>query len=96
MGLTPAMFLYVGAVVAYLLTSLVRIVTSGLGFLTQLPTVNVAIMICLLLLAVGYVFVAIRAFRQARNWRAFCEEPMSKVFSTRWPSKMPRARNGGR
>jgi len=69
-GLTPAVFLYFGAVVAYLLTSLVRIVTPGLGFLTQLPIVNVAITICLLLLAVGYVFVAVRAFRQARNWRA--------------------------
>jgi hypothetical protein len=69
-GLTPAVFLYVGAGVAYLLTSLVRIVTPGLGFLTQLPIVNVAITICLLLLAVGYVFVAVRAFRQAHSWRA--------------------------
>jgi hypothetical protein len=68
-GLTPAAFLYVGAVAAYLLTSLVRVVTTGLGFLTQLPIVNVAITICLLLLAVGYVFVAVWAFRQAKAWR---------------------------
>jgi hypothetical protein len=68
-GLAPAAFFYVGILVGFGVVSLLRVATSGLGFLTQLPILNVTSMLCLVALAVGFTLVSVRVFRQARRWR---------------------------
>jgi hypothetical protein len=68
-GLTPAAFLYLGALVVFGFDTLMRVATTGLSFLTQLPILNVMGMVCLVALAVGFTLVSVRAFRQARRWR---------------------------
>jgi hypothetical protein len=68
-GLAPAAFLYLGALVAFGVVSLLRVATTGLGFLTQLPILNVTSVLCLVALAVGLTLVSVRVFRQARRWR---------------------------
>jgi hypothetical protein len=68
-GLAPAAFFYVGILVGFGVVSLLRVATSGLGFLTQLPVLNVASFLCLVALAVGFTVVSVRAFRWARRWR---------------------------
>jgi hypothetical protein len=67
--LAPAVFLYLGALVIFGVISLMRVATTGLGFLTQLPVLNVTSMLCLVALAVGFTLVSVRAFRRARRWR---------------------------
>jgi hypothetical protein len=61
--------LLAGALAAYGLTALVRVVTTELGFLRQLNIVIGAATICLLLTVVGYILTARRVFKQARAWR---------------------------
>jgi hypothetical protein len=68
-GLAPAAFLYLGALVVFGVSALMRVATNGLGFLTQLPILNVMSMLCLVALAVGLTLVSVRVFRQARTWR---------------------------
>jgi hypothetical protein len=68
-GLAPGVFFYVGILVGFGLVSLLRVATSGLGFLTQLPVLNVASVLCLVALAVGLTLVSVRVFRQAQRWR---------------------------
>jgi hypothetical protein len=68
-GLAPALFFYVGTLVGFGVVSLLRVATSGLGFLTQLPVLNVASVLCLVALAVGLTLVSVRVFRQAQRWR---------------------------
>jgi hypothetical protein len=68
-GLAPAVFLYLGALVIFGAISLIRVATTSLGFLTQLPILNVTSMLCLVALAVGFTLVSVRVFRQARRWR---------------------------
>jgi hypothetical protein len=68
-GLAPAAFLYLGALVAFGVISLLRLASTGLGFLTQLPVLNVVSALCLVALAVGFTLVGVRVFRQARRWR---------------------------
>jgi hypothetical protein len=68
-GLAPAAFFYIGVLATYWLATLMRVATNGLGFLTQLPILNVASMLCLVALAVGFTLVSVRVFRQARRWR---------------------------
>jgi hypothetical protein len=68
-GLAPAAFFYVGVLVGFSLVSLLRVATVGLGFLTQLPLLNVTSALCLVALAVGFALVSVRVFRQARRWR---------------------------
>jgi hypothetical protein len=68
-GLAPAAFFYAGILAGVGLVSLLRVATSGLGFLTQLPVLNVMSMLCLVALAVGFTLVSVRVFRQARAWR---------------------------
>ena len=68
-GLAPAAFFYAGILAGVGLVSLLRVATSGLGFLTQLPVLNVMSMLCLVALAVGFTLVSVRVFRQARRWR---------------------------
>jgi hypothetical protein len=68
-GLAPAAFLYLGGLVVFGVDALMRVTTTGLGFLTQLPILNVASMLCLVALAVGFTLVSVRVFRQARAWR---------------------------
>jgi hypothetical protein len=65
-GLAPALFFYVGILVGFGVVSLLRVATSGLGFLTQLPVLNVTSMLCLVALAVGFTLVSVRVFRGAR------------------------------
>ena len=60
------MFFYVGILVGFGVVSLLRVATSGLGFLTQLPVLNVTSMLCLVALAVGFTLVSVRVFRRAR------------------------------
>jgi hypothetical protein len=68
-GLAPAAFFYVGILVGFGVVSLLRVATFGLGFLTQLPALNVLSALCLVALAVGLTLVSVRVFRQARRWR---------------------------
>ena len=68
-GLAPAAFFYLGILVGFGVVSLLRVATSGLGFLTQLPALNVVSALCLVALAVGFTLVSVRVFRQARRWR---------------------------
>lgn len=68
-GLAPAAFFYAGILVAFVVVSLLRVATPGLGFLTQLPVLNVASALCLVALAVGFTLVSVRVFRQGRRWR---------------------------
>jgi hypothetical protein len=68
-GLAPAVFLYLGGLVVFGVDALMRVTTTGLGFLTQLPILNVASMLCLVALAVGLTLVSMRVCRQARAWR---------------------------
>jgi hypothetical protein len=68
-GLAPAVFLYVGVLATYWLATLIRVVSAGLGFFAQINVTTIAIVICLLLTAMGYGVVAVRVFRQARRWR---------------------------
>jgi hypothetical protein len=68
-GLAPAAFLYLGALIVFGFTMLMRVATNGLGFLTQLPVLNVTSALCLVALAVGFTLVSVRVFRQARRWR---------------------------
>ncbi|HEY7021576.1 MAG TPA: hypothetical protein VH349_10700 [Ktedonobacterales bacterium] len=68
-GLAPAAFLYLSALVVFGFDTLMRVATTGLGFLTQLPILNVTSMLCLVALAVGFTLVSVRAFRRARRWR---------------------------
>jgi hypothetical protein len=68
-GLTPAAFFYLGILVGFGVVSLLRLATNGLGFLTQLPILNVTSLLCVVALAVGVTLVSVRVFRQARRWR---------------------------
>jgi len=68
-GLAPAAFFYAGILVGFGVVSLLRVATPGLGFLTQLPILNVVSALCLVALAVGFTLVSVRVFRQARRWR---------------------------
>jgi hypothetical protein len=68
-GLAPAAVFYAGILVGFGLVSLLRVVASGLGFLTELPVLNVVSALCLVALAVGFTLVSVRVFRQARRWR---------------------------
>jgi hypothetical protein len=68
-GLAPAVALYFGALVLFGAISLLRVATTGLGFLTQLPLLNVTSMLGLVALAVGFTLVSVRVVRQARRWR---------------------------
>jgi hypothetical protein len=63
------LFFYVGILVGFGVVSLLRVATSGLGFLTHLPILNVMSALCLIALAVGLTLVSVRVFRQARSWR---------------------------
>jgi hypothetical protein len=68
-GLAPAALLYVGILAGFGVVSLLRVASTGLGFLTQLPVLNVVSALCLVALAVGFTLVSVRVFRQARRWR---------------------------
>jgi hypothetical protein len=68
-GLAPAAFFYAGILAGFGLVALLRVATAGLGFLTQLPVLNVTSVLCLVALAVGFALVSVRVFRQARRWR---------------------------
>jgi hypothetical protein len=68
-GLAPAAFFYAGILAGFGLVALLRVATAGLGFLTQLPVLNVTSVLCLVALAVGLTVVSVRVFRQARRWR---------------------------
>jgi hypothetical protein len=68
-GLAPVVFLYLGALVIFGAISLIRVATTDLGFLTQLPILNVTSMLGLVTLAVGFTLVSVRVFRRARRWR---------------------------
>jgi formate hydrogenlyase subunit 3/multisubunit Na+/H+ antiporter MnhD subunit len=68
-GLAPAAFLYLGALIVFGFIALMRVATAGLGFLTQLPILNVMSLLCLVALAVGFTLVSVRVFRLARAWR---------------------------
>ena len=78
-GLAPAAFLYLGALVVFGVISLMRVATTGLGFLTQLPILNVMSVLCLVALAVGFTLVSVRVFRQARKWRQDGETPAANA-----------------
>ena len=68
-GLAPAALFYAGILVGFGVVSLLRVATPGLGFLTQLPILNVVSALCLAALAVGFTLVSVRVYRQARRWR---------------------------
>jgi hypothetical protein len=78
-GLAPAAFFYAGILVGFGVVSLLRVATSGLGFLTQLPVLNVTSLLCLVALAVGLTLVCVRVFRQARRWREDGETTAAKA-----------------
>ena len=78
-GLAPAAFFYAGILVGSGVVSLLRVATWGLGFLTQLPILNVMSALCLVALAVGLTLVSVRVFRQARRWREDGETTMANA-----------------